>query len=1627
MGPIDRTLPLAEQKSPSSSPSALLHVLPSDTARKQGAFLQEELTQRGIRCDVAPSLGDSGDFQLAANSLDALDKGHAHAILISCGREEMAGIAYAFDDSLDPGERTAAMARAFRTTELVSKRIEFWNAARQSKRFFIILHSSESDPSFLPHALQGKQVFFAGRSADLDRLARLITELKSDTTVDWRWTPRVPLSAASPAQPPAPPSSTKTPSPPDSISISSLSSFVLAPSAQAILSRAKAMTPPGGRFSTLAALAFLFAFKEIGRESGEPNTTIQFVHRYIDREAGSAYENVYRTTVKAWSDDSPADIRVEPPAGSWVKTITPNVQRLFARAQQIAVSVWVDDSNVDPSSKPARAFSRLPITIHARHLFAALLTFEPAPGSPNNVIEKLNGLKIDLAALRAALFEVIVANTPEENAEAWRQVLQLPSEPRTETVTRDDVRQTHHIESGQTPDWNQDTLTSNLIANDEAGPDQSALAGDESNTEVQRAPGGRRRIKELTAEHHLSMLAARLIDRAAAIAATFSSSAIASTRALTIAYWTGVGSPAPDGIHQWFRRQFEDTNARAAVLKHYTRLDTALGDARVEVCTADFARVIDLAARIAQACTGDRRIDATHILAALLIYEPEEPTNAAKMLIEMGIPARELRTAWVNDSSAWPRRGSTETWRAILEQGEPYLDRRGGVTTLPNDPAEPDGPDDLLGPDDTGTDQADLSAFPLSYLSPFDNDQNTVDKLNLEHEIDALAYLIAANTVKPPLAIGLFGEWGSGKSFFMDRLRERVHRVARRARAGDRLHRIQTAASRKITADPAKISFHRHICQIQFNAWHYVEGNIWASLVENIFSNLQAALIDPKAEAEERLRQQNELKKQLGFAQQARADLEAKLITLNAAREKANTVVETARRDHTDNSVALGKAIAKDIWSDVAFSDKDNPGKLRASLIEAGFPESALDTPRELYDVVQSLRTTGGWFRAQFALIAGARGSGKGLFIFIAASALAIAIALGLWAIQTGALAGIIAIITQVTGLIAGVVAWLRTQAKRMADLQRTAEPVFKSIEAKLAAATQARAQLIAMLEKSAEQSNALFLQAKAQLDQVDQEIAKIQAQIKSQAAEPDATKVLAQFIEERAACTDYRRHLGITAIVRRDFEKLAGLIASRSISTPGKDGPRSIDRIVLYIDDLDRCPPDKVVAVLEAIHLILAFKLFVVVVGVDARWVSHSLRDRYGSLLSGRGRADTAHRPADAAAQGEASITPAAVPEDYLEKIFQVPFRLRSLTREGTESLIDHLTGYARAKDADLDPSEEAAPLAQQQATAPPPPTPAETPKPHIETKPTETARKPERPAEVGAGVLRSPPNAAAHASSNAGSPVGTTPAPIPASIPTPAAAASPTLPSSSAASSVPPSAAPAAPQSPPASAPAESASTIPSGMVPLFPRQTVIREIKAPNLSPGTLELTDTEIDLMISLAPVIGRSPRAVNRFVNCYRLLKAARDPNDIAAFAAASKNRAIAPPYEASMLLLAIVIGAPEIASPVLSHLARGLGTPMPSDPSKPVAPESELKRMLDTWANDRQINAEPDWKTRIKPFFDDYLARKLKAGDPCSIQPLCDAVASVARYSFRTGMMEDIDTLLSSRPKRPIAHRADSR
>jgi hypothetical protein len=147
--------------------------------------------------------------------------------------------------------------------------------------------------------------------------------------------------------------------------------------------------------------------------------------------------------------------------------------------------------------------------------------------------------------------------------------------------------------------------------------------------------------------------------------------------------------------------------------------------------------------------------------------------------------------------------------------------------------------------------------------------------------------------------------------------------------------------------------------------------------------------------------------------------------------------------------------------------------------------------------------------------------------------------------------------------------------------------------------------------------------------------------------------------IEDRS----YAKELTTLSVARADLEKLSDILRDqRIVSDDATNGPRAIDRVVLYIDDLDRCQPNDVVRVLQLVHMLLAFELFVVVVAVDARWIEVALRKSYPWLAGGKGSI-LMPKPAQPNETPAVELYEYVTPEDYLEKIFQVVFWLEPMT----------------------------------------------------------------------------------------------------------------------------------------------------------------------------------------------------------------------------------------------------------------------------------------------------------------------------------------------------------------------------
>lgn len=96
--------------------------------------------------------------------------------------------------------------------------------------------------------------------------------------------------------------------------------------------------------------------------------------------------------------------------------------------------------------------------------------------------------------------------------------------------------------------------------------------------------------------------------------------------------------------------------------------------------------------------------------------------------------------------------------------------------------------------------------------------------------------------------------------------------------------------------------------------------------------------------------------------------------------------------------------------------------------------------------------------------------------------------------------------------------------------------------------------------------------------------------------------------------------------------------------------------RLVVFIDDLDRCLPEKAIEVLEAIKLFLDVPGCVFLIAADRKVIERGIQVRYKSFLAGLKGEESAEELAR-----RLPITG----DDYLEKIVQLPFHLPPL-REG-------------------------------------------------------------------------------------------------------------------------------------------------------------------------------------------------------------------------------------------------------------------------------------------------------------------------------------------------------------------------
>lgn len=891
------------------------------------------------------------------------------------------------------------------------------------------------------------------------------------------------------------------------------------------------------------------------------------------------------------------------------------------------------------------------------------------------------------------------------------------------------------------------------------------------------------------------------------------------------------------------------------------------------------------------------------------------------------------------------------------------------------------------------------------------------DHLNIMPDVQAFANLISSRELKPPLSVGLFGDWGSGKSFFMNLLKKEVEENVvwmkkqiqeesnhlfenlreadqpvevikkllpspdsqvelimewirqKPSSAYEKLVRLslkpaeirqdlannKDVAKKKIKEKLAlnlenqanklaeglssnhpetaqilqqlvagkaerSLGYCRNVSQIEFNAWHYVDSNLWASMLNNIFEKLSQFIgILPQEEFNT-----IELFKGLASTKELMDETAKEKKRLEDSKQKINTNLDELKLQREKVRTELKGISISQIWGQLKEDTevKSTLSQVQSLVNEAGkelgfepIKVAAAENRSRIEVLYQRYQSSRSRLTTLWVELKTMTTKEKALLLVFLGIPILALLSLPLLESAGSIPANWVSSISKITALIYSLL-------KFIPSLLNKGEQAFKKIDKGLDRLSAAR-EKVNQLENIAASQVDIQIQLKlqelsqieAQEKEIQEKLTSLEQQLIDTEVELEAIKKgqrLSSFIQRRLSSDDYQKHLGLISTIRDDFEKLTDYLHSRDpiselLSTvsdnriqPFQLEPvNKIDRIILYIDDLDRCPPEKVVEVLQAIHLILAFPLFVVVVGVDVRWISKSLIKQYGTMLAPVDQFDTEELASDTAYNLKYKGN--ATPYDYLEKIFQIPFRLQAMDEEGK-------TGYiGKLLEGDIEKDESEA-----------------------NTAPT-TATTQDTDASITA-PSDNPPNESAP--------------------PTP------------------------------------------------------------PNLTLERAKLDKKDLHFIQSLSPILSNSPRALKRFANICRLIKSHE------VWGVEVNSFRVLSAYQCRVFLMALITGLPHLAHKIFDWLedwAREIEAQAKSNNNAGIEPEEgSLKRFL-TYVQTEKISQESEpirenWTALSRflnsppPIHGEDLGEGAKTIDLLQdwpVREILDLTHTISRFSFR--------------------------
>ncbi|MDA0268684.1 MAG: P-loop NTPase fold protein, partial [Cyanobacteria bacterium] len=573
------------------------------------------------------------------------------------------------------------------------------------------------------------------------------------------------------------------------------------------------------------------------------------------------------------------------------------------------------------------------------------------------------------------------------------------------------------------------------------------------------------------------------------------------------------------------------------------------------------------------------------------------------------------------------------------------------------------------------------------------------DLLNLKDEINALADLLLMRDLQPPMTVGILGGWGGGKSYIMHLMQARM--TALRSRAIN----PQTEAWHPNPHNERLSPYVGHVYQIRFDAWTFAKSDLWASLMQTIFLELDRQIsleqrmaevlagedgdpaevlcrsgpywsvlyksndeerryflervLEPthlealdhqnmdsvlweqflkqeygqrKLAEEQHLAEQKALRaekaakhqamgKQLGAIQ---ADIAAKhrqqrertaYLHMQASQEVTQAIdgalrisrIILVQRLGQPVYDALKQAIAQALDQSIHRSEESTP-ESSSSLLSADTTtiralithilETGIFTVngRQINLNRQVLKQ---WLLKNSWMVVGCGVLGLmalGLPILLAA------VQVESWAAQ---LAGLMVPLLPAVGigqrLLRSGQRWHRQVMQTLADYGEQTADFHQRREQEAAIAVARRIETDLEL-RSLTQDLDNLTQQQQRLTQTMEDLAQETAVLDQHIAREEAALPqlgygsLSSFVKARLEDNSYDQHLGLMHQVKQDLQTLSYSLLppidatdlGHQLTTLRQVFPRGPARVVIYIDDLDRCPPDRVVAVLEAVQLLV-------------------------------------------------------------------------------------------------------------------------------------------------------------------------------------------------------------------------------------------------------------------------------------------------------------------------------------------------------------------------------------------------------------------------------------------------------